>query len=189
MTSSMHSTTTTTNNYIDFVVVDQNKNEKCARTTNQRTTLPPALVPALLDWYELTKEVRAADQPNRNEKCVQKKKVRGENAHGPTKNEKCARGGTTTTEREARAEQRTKNAVKHLRKMSYWKRVEAVGWWCGGMEYFLHGGSKGTTKSQLRRLISNFFFIFIDELITALISKKWFHIMMHVDRLYKNFTQ
>ena len=122
---------------------------------------------------------------------MQKKKVRGgENAHGPTKNEKCARGGTTTTEREARAEQRTKNAVKHLRKMSYWKRVEAVGWWCGGgMEYFLHGGSKGTTKSQLRRLISNFFFIFIDELITALISKKWFHIMMHVDRLYKNFTQ
>ena len=87
----MHSTTTT-NNYIDFVVVDQNKNEKCARTTNQRTTLPPALVPALLDWYELTKEVRAADQPNRNEKCMQKKKVRGgENAHGPTKNEKCAR--------------------------------------------------------------------------------------------------
>ena len=122
--------------------------------------------------------MHAEKESTRRRKCTRTNKER----------EVCARG-TTTTEREARAEQRTKNAVKHLRKMSYWKRVEAVGWWCGGMEYFLHGGSKGTTKSQLRRLISNFFFIFIDELITALISKKWFHIMMHVDRLYKNFTQ
>ena len=97
-----------------------------------------------------TRSVRAAEPPQLSEKRAQSKEQKMQsNISG-----KC----------------RTGNVLKQL--------VGGV----GGMEYFLHGGSKGTTKnvrgrcslSQLRRLISNFFFIFIDELITALMSKNDF---------------
>ena len=91
-----------------------------------------------------------------------------------------------TTERETRAEQgrhadqtRTKMRATHLRKMSYWKRVEAVG---NGIPFTSRNNKKCARKmfTESTTLISNFFFIiFIDELITALMSKNGgFHIII-----------
>ena len=155
----------------------------------------------------------ARSGPNKNDKCAQKRKNKRNarrtkqewemHAEKESTRRKCTR---TNKEREVRARNQSKNNWARSARVAKNKKcgqtsqenvVLETCWSSWLMEYFLHGGSKGTTKnvrgrcslSQLRRLISNFVFIFIDELITALISKKWFHIMMHVDRLYKNFTQ
>ena len=123
-------------------------------------------------------------------------KERTRNARRERKNKKCAR---TNKEREMRArtkqerlnekrarskedtqiKQEQKMRATHLRKMSYWKRVEAVG---NGIPFTSRNNKKCARKmfTESTTLISNFFFIiFIDELITALMSKNGgFHIII-----------